>query len=147
MKKGGAPEGNKNGTKIKDAEMRQRAYKSFCDHIAEGYPQYAWFFDEDGYQLCWKTMRRYIDENPVEFPPLLMNRANSKKAKYWIDEGKKLMSGKYKGGSPVAWQTIARNTLKDEGWESAEVNKIMDPEQTKNFGQLIGLLHGLQKKE
>lgn len=118
-----APEGNKFATKLKDAQTRKEAFTQYCDHLATGYPKEAFFFDHASESVCWKTMERYIAENPEEFPPILIERAKAKRFKHWIDEGKSLMTGKYKRGSPIIWQTCMRNLFKAEGWDREEISQ------------------------
>ena len=68
-------------------------------------------------------MERYISENPGEFQPILMQEAQANRYKKWFCEGMALMKGKYKGGSPVVWQTIMRNIFKDVGWDKEQINQ------------------------
>lgn len=112
-----APKGNKRAVKLKDPDVRQEAYRQFCEHIAAGWPIESFFFDHPKQSVCWRTMLRYINENPAEFQPILMEKARAARYKRWMWEGMKLMMGKYKGGSPVVWQTIMRNIFKDVGWD------------------------------
>lgn len=115
--------GNKNGTKLKDAEIRQEAYRQFCDHLAEGYPKEAFFFDHPTHSVCWRTMDRYIEENPTEFQAILKEKAMAARYKHWFSEGKSLMKGGYQYGSPLVWQIIMRNMFKDVGWDQESVVK------------------------
>lgn len=112
-----ALQGNQNGLKLKDEEVRKEAYRQYCEHIASGYPKQAFFFSHPTLSVCWKTMDKYIADNPEEFPIFLMEQAKSRRYLYWLGEGKNLMQGHYKNGSPVVWQTIMRNIFKDEGWD------------------------------
>lgn len=118
-----APKGNKRATKLKDPGVRQEAYKQYCNHIASGFPKEAFFFDHGTDSVCWRTIDRYIAENPTEFQPILMEKAQATRYKHWFDEGHKLMKGSYKGGSPVVWQTIMRNIFKDYGWDRETVSE------------------------
>jgi hypothetical protein len=119
----GAQKGNTFATKLKDADVRQEAYRQYCQHIAEGWPKEAFFFDHPTHSVCWKTMERYITENPEEFPPILMERAKSARYKHWFKEGQTLMKGGYERGSPVVWQTIMRNMFKDVGWDREQISE------------------------
>ncbi len=42
-----APEGNQYGLALSDPQIRQKAYQSFCDHLAEGYSYSCWYFEEE----------------------------------------------------------------------------------------------------
>jgi len=118
----GAPEGNTNGTKLKDPATRQQAYKQYCDHIASGYPKQAFFFKHPTDSVSWATLERYIEENPIEFDSSKMEEAQSERFKLWLDKGNCLVNGKYKGGSPVVWQVIMRNIFKKDGWDQDMLN-------------------------
>jgi|ERR1700722_2798299 len=116
-----APKGNKRGLKLKDPDVRQEAYRQYCDHIAEGWPKEAFFFDHPEHSVSWETMDRYISENPTEFLPILMQKAQAARYKHWLGEGRTLMKGEYKGGSPVVWQTCMRNLFKNVMWDREQI--------------------------
>ena len=118
-----APPGNKRGTKLKDPDVRQEAYKQYCDHIASGWPKEAFFYKHPEHSVCWKTMERYISENPAEFPSFLMEEAKALRYKHWLTEGQTIMKGGYRGGSPIIWQTCMRNIFKDVGWDREQINQ------------------------
>jgi len=79
--------GNKYGTKLKDPEVRQEAYRQFCAHVATGKPIQSFFFKHPEYSVSYKTMLRYIKESPEEFPSLLMEEAQAKKLDYFWEQG------------------------------------------------------------
>jgi hypothetical protein len=116
-----APPGNKLAVKLKDPTVRQEAFEQFCRHIASGLPKEAFFFDHPTHSVCWKTMERYITENPSEFPSFKMEQAKSKRYQVWLDHGNQLMRGKYKGGSPVVWQTMMRNLFREQNWDREQI--------------------------
>lgn len=117
-----AHKGNKTATKLKKPDVRQEAYRQYCDHIASGLPKEAFFFDHPEHSLCWKTMERYIVENSKEFPSFLMEKARAARYKHWLGEGQKLMRGDYKG-APTVWQTCMRNIFKDIGWDQEQISE------------------------
>ncbi len=108
----GAPKGNKNGTKLKQPDHRKMAYEQYCAHLAAGYSKKSWCYrhpTDITKSLTYQTMERYMEENPIEFNPLLMEMANCDGMKYFEDEGRKLMQGRYKNGSPEVWKSCMRN--------------------------------------
>ena len=115
-------EGNQNRVAIRkdEPEIRQEAFKQYCDHLASGQPKQSFFFEHPTHSICWKTMEKYIDDNPSEFPTLLIEGAKSKRYQHWLKEGETIMKGGYKNGSPVVWQTFMRNIFKDIGWDRRE---------------------------
>lgn len=111
----GAPKGNKNGTKLKDPNLRQEAYRQYCSYVAQGRSKEGWKFihpTDPLKSLTYKTMERYIDENPIEFPPILKELADADCFRFFEDEGFKLMRGQYRNGSPETWKTFMRNKFK-----------------------------------
>lgn len=110
--------GNNNGTKLKTPELRQKAYKAYCDWIADGWPKQSFFFEDGDACACWATLDKYIEDNPSEFDPFLMKKAQAKRFQHWLEAGNKLMNGKVKGGSPVIWMINMRNRFKDYGWDA-----------------------------
>jgi hypothetical protein len=119
--------GNKFGLKLKDADVRQEAYRQYCEHIASGMPKEAFFFDHPIHSVCWKTMERYIGDNPNEFPSNLLEKAQADRYKHWLSEGQTLMKGGYKNGSPVVWQTFMRNIFKSNGWDREQITENNKP--------------------
>ena len=114
----GAPEGNQNAVKLPTSELKQEAYRQFCQHLIEGWPKESWCFEHPDLSLTCETMEKYIEEgNEIDFPPILMKMAKAKRYKYWFGEGKTLMVGGYQHGSPVVWQTIMRNMFKEQKWD------------------------------
>lgn len=140
-----APSGNKNGVKLKDPKIRQEAYRQYCAHIATGYPKEAFVFDHPTATVIWETLDKYIKDDPVEFNPVLMKAARSKRFKYWIDEGKKVLDGTYNRGSPVVWQTIMRNIFRDIGWDQDKVNEALEDHRAQ-FKDFMKLLSDKQKE-
>lgn len=144
-----APKGNKYATKLKDPEQRKEAYIQYCDHIAKGLSKESWYYFNENDPLksiCYKTMETYMEQNPTDFPPILMEMAQSKSFAVFEQEGFKLMKGQYRHGSPVVWQTFMRNKFKWDK-EQLEANgkcaadvmleKILEmaPDKKKHYGK------------
>jgi hypothetical protein len=119
--------GNDNGTALKDPQERRKAYESYCQHIADGYPKEAWFYENGSSHCCWRTMDRYIEKNPVEFQSFLKDKSHSSSYKLWFERGKKLSLGEIKGNtSPHTWATIMRNMFH---WDKEKKEASAVPEQ------------------
>jgi hypothetical protein len=132
--------GNSNGTKLKEPDVRQEAYRQYCKHIAEGWPRDAFFFDHPTHSVCWQTMEKYL-EDTTEFNPQLLKRAQAARYQHWMKKGINLMEGQYKNGSPVVWQTIMRNIFRKQGWDNfktheEEVNRPNEQHFSKLMGQV-----------
>jgi len=112
-----APLGNQYGLALKDPEMRQRAYKSFCDHLSEGYSQDCWYFEEGDNLCCYKTMLSYIENNPTEFPAIQRDIAKTKGKKYYEGLCKASANGENTKANTASLQMIMRNKY---GWDKPE---------------------------
>lgn len=116
-------EGNQISKKLTTPELKEEAYRQYCQHLSEGWPKEAFFFDHEELQITWKTMDKYIRENPADFPSIKMETAQAKRYKHWLTEGQTLMKGGYQHGSPVVWQTFMRNMFKDLKWDQKELDQ------------------------
>jgi hypothetical protein len=101
--------GNKYGLKLKDAEIRQMAFKQYCEHIAKGLPKRAWFFEHPQYTCTARTFEKYLAENPTEFPPLHTEVASCKSYQLWFERGQKMVMGEVEKCQPAVYQMIMRN--------------------------------------
>jgi len=124
-----AAKGNKYKLKLKTPDIRQEAFRQYCQHLAEGWPKEAFVFDHPTISVTFETIESYIKKNPEEFSQVLIQCAMAKRFKHWMQEGIKLMQGGYKNGSPVVWQTIMRNLFKDYGWDKKEFSEEKGPSE------------------
>lgn len=138
--------GNNYGLALKDPEVRQEAYRQYCKHLSEGWPKQAFFFKHPKHSVCYKTLDRYIRENPDEFPAILMEEAQAARFKYWLNEGKNLIQGVYPRGSPVVWQTVMRNIFRDIGWDQEKIDEKLENER-EHFKEVIRLISAKQKEK
>lgn len=131
-----APIGNKYGTKLKDPDHRQEAYQQYCSHLAAGYSKKSWYYkhatDINKY-LTYQTMERYIAENPTEFNPILMEVAINEGMKWYEEEGRKIMQGRYKNASPEIWKTCMRNKY---SWDKDMVDTAIQCAADKILGKM-----------
>ncbi len=141
-KAGGAPIGNKNGIKIKDKESRQQVFKAYLSHLESGFPKEAFSYSNEHEETCcWKTMNKWIKENPIEFPPILIEQAMAKRYKLWFEIGMKMVRG-----SPVVWQTIMRNMFKEYGWDQDDSKQsAYTPEQEATIKSIFSLMSKRQE--
>ena len=122
-----APIGNTSGTALKDPDERQRAYKNYCAHLAEGYPKAAWSYRNGEYHCTYQTIESYMKINPLEFDPFLKEEAHSNSYKDWFDQGRDLSGGKVMGNpSPQTWATIMRNMF---SWDREDKKDVTSEEQ------------------
>lgn len=110
---GGAPIGNKNGLKLKDPEVRQQAYKSYCEHLAKGKSKRSWCFEHPQLTCTWETLEKYL-ENDLEFDPKHMKTALAKGYAKWeqiVEDG---AVGTNQDVNPACLQMVMRNKF---GWD------------------------------
>ena len=73
----------------------------------------------------------------IEFDAILMEMSINDGMKWFEDEGRKLMQGRYKNGSPEVWKTCMRNKYswdKDllEKAEKCSADKILEEIRSRN---------------
>lgn len=110
----GGPIGNQKAKKLTTKELREEAYRQYCEYIATGGTKEAWVFDHPTLSLTSKTMEKYIRESPSEFPPHHKERAEAKSYEQWITWGKQMMLGEIPKCQPVIFQMFMRNKF---GWD------------------------------
>jgi len=119
----GAPKGNQNAIKLKDSAVKKEAYYQYCDWISKGNSKEAWVFDHPDITLTSKTMDKYILNDPIEFPPIHKERAESKSYEHWLDLGKNMMLGKIEKCQPAIYQMFMRNKF---GWDKESVDEVAE---------------------
>lgn len=129
--------GNKCALKLRDASDRQQAFKAYIFHLSSGYPKEAYHYaNKNDVSIGWKTMEKYIRENPNEFPPIFIEEAMAKRYKYWFDVGKKMSPNSF-----LAWKTIMGNMFKDLGWNNDDNKQVQfTPEQEETIKALFDQL-------
>ena len=128
---GGAPPGNQNALKLRDPDIRQEAYRQYCKWIGEGKSKESWTFVHPELTCIFKTMEKYIADNPVEFPPINKELAEATSLAVWEEKGQMMMTGKIKHCQPAIYQMFMRNKFKwdkDNTIQNVEskVDKILD---------------------
>ena len=139
---------NENAIQLKDKESRQQAYKAFLLHVEGGDPLESFVYsNEKGERCCWKTLKKYMEESPGDFPSILMDIAMAKRYGYWFNIGRNLSIGKIKHGSPVTWSNIMRNIFKEIGWDKDDSKQSsFTPEQESVIKSLFEQIEKLQKE-
>lgn len=122
-----APKGNSNGLKLKDPDVRQEAYKKYCEHLAKGKSQRSFTFEKGDLTCTYKTIESYISENPVEFPPLQKEIALCKGYQRWEQVVEDSAEGKNKDANTASLQMLMRNKF---DWDKQE--KQQQPQATES---------------
>ena len=118
VKKGGAPLDNKNGLKLKPADVRQDAYADYCAYLATGKAKRGWVYDKDGYTCTWETMEKYIKDT-LEFDPLKKKAAEAQGFKKWEAVVEDSAEGKNTKANTATLQMLMRNKY---GWDRRNEN-------------------------
>ena len=120
-KKAGAQKGNQFGVKLKDPDVRQDAYNSYCAHLAKGKKKETWVFEHPTLTCTFKTMDRYIAEFPDEFPAIKKEVAYAKGYQVWEEIAEEHAKGQNACVTP-ALQMIMRNKFDWDKEEKAQDN-------------------------
>lgn len=119
-----AAKDNKYASVFKTQEQKERAFKSFCEHLAAGNSQWGWYIDEPDLKCTAQTLLKYIEDEPQVFSPILKEIAHSKSFQSWFDTGRQMAKGELKGNtSPNTWALIMRNMFSKFGWWDNEDKK------------------------
>jgi hypothetical protein len=114
--------GNKNGVKLKDPDVRQEAYRQYCAHIASGESKESFVFQHPQLTCTHKTMEKYIIDNPLEFPALHKEVAESLSFLHWCGLGKQMMLGRIEKCQPAIFQMFMRNKF---GWDKETSSDVI----------------------
>jgi hypothetical protein len=138
-----APEGNQNGLKLKDLNIRQIAYEQYCAHLAEGNSRRSWCFEHPEFSCTYKTMEKYIKDE-VEFPIIKREMAETKGYRTWESLVQETAKGKTNACVP-ALQMFMRNKYK---WD--RIDQVHDDDDGTSqvaHEKLLSQLANLQKKD
>lgn len=110
--------GNKHAKKLaKFPEECQKAYKEYCQWISEGKSVEAWNYCSNKMTLTYKTMEKYIRENPDDFPLIHKEVALTKSLSVWEERGLSMMLGLIEKSQPAIFQMFMRNKF---GWDKED---------------------------
>jgi hypothetical protein len=106
--------GNQLAKKLTTAELKKEAYEQYCDWLRKGNPKRGWVFKHPEMTLTFKTMDKYIRENPNDFPAITLEAAKAEGYMVWLNDGKKMMTGVIEKCQPAIYQMMMRNIW---GWD------------------------------
>lgn len=116
------PLANSNGVKLKDPDIRQEAYRKYCEHIAKGKSKKSFVFISENYSCHWQTLESYIKDK-VEFDPLQMELAYHQGYARWEQVAEDSAEGLNKDANTASLQMIMRNKF-DWDKEGAGRDKV-----------------------
>ena len=112
----GAPYGNQNAKKLRDHDIKQQAYKQYCEHLAKGKTKKSWFFKHPELTCTSETFEKYL-EDEVEFDPIHLKVAYCEGYQKWekvLEDG---ATGENPDVNPACLQMIMRNKY---GWDKQQ---------------------------
>lgn len=119
----GGPVGNNYGTKLKEPDIRQEAYKQYCEWIAKGESKEAWTFQHGDLKCTHRTMEKYIRDHNLEFPTIHKEFAEAQSLQHWLSLGKQMMTGQIEKCQPAIYQMMMRNKF---GWDKESIDEVAE---------------------
>lgn len=143
-----APKGNKIADKfkkLKELDLCQEAYKSYCDHLASGKMKESWYFDHPKLQMVWKTLQKHIREHPDVFPAVQAEIAYNKGYQKWeaVAAGSAEGEKKYEKANTASLQMIMRNKY---GWDKKTEDEDTALKAKSNLETLADAIAGVRAK-
>ena len=138
---GGAPLGNKNRVALKDSNVRQIAYQSYCAWIAKGKSKSTWTFVHDEYRCCYKTFEKYLDDN-VEFLPQHKYFAEAQGYAVWEEIVEESAKGINTKANTASLQMVMRNKF---GWDKQEKMVEVDINYSQQFDKVMAQVKSSQE--
>lgn len=142
-KGGGGPAGNQKALKLKTPELKEEAYRQYCEHLARGKSKESWYFEHPEVSLTWETMEKYI-KNEVEFDPIKKKIAEAKGFGMWEEVLEQSAKGKNPKANTATLQMLMRNKY---GWDK---NERRDNEATEvqheYYSAVMSQLNNLQSQ-
>ena len=138
--------GNKHGLKLKSPEIRQLAYKQYCEHLAKGKTKRSWRFRHPEHSCTWETMEKYIKDE-TEFDPIHKEEALADGLYLWEEVVEESAKGINKDANTASLQMIMRNKF---GWDKEDKSANFSPqdlEKLSEFFAKFGQSFQVEKKE
>lgn len=131
----GAPKGNTfNKCKaLTDDEHKHLAFKSFCNHVANGKVIQSWSYENGEFMCCYKTMQKYMQENTKDFPTIKFNAALAAGYRKWENVCDDSAEGSNRKANVASLNMLMRNKYgwdkredKDQPATQSDVKEVMD---------------------
>jgi len=124
------PKGNKFGLKLKEPDIRQRAYDQYCDWLAKGKSPKSFSFHEGDVWCTHRTIQSYMKNNPDEFPAHKREAAFAKGYAYWESIVDARATGENQDADTPTLNMLMRNKYK---WDhdDPEESEYGEDEKTK----------------
>jgi hypothetical protein len=139
--KEGAPFGSKNALKLKDPEIRQRAFEAYLAWIADGKAKASFTFDDGQNQCSWSTIDRYLKKFSEEFDPEKLIYAKAKGYAKWEQICEDSAKGINQKANTATLQMIMRNKF---DWDKKEM--FRDENKEKILDSLVDAIQAKRKE-
>lgn len=124
-----ATPGNQLAKKLKTPELKEEAYKQYCEYLASGRSKEGWYFEHPELTLTWETMEKYIREEPQVFESYKKRVAEAKSFKEWETKGTDMLHGKMKAETGL-YQMFMRNKF---GWDKEQKTSAVHESETRTL--------------
>lgn len=132
---GGPPIGSKNAQKLKTPELKEEAYRQYCEHLAKGKSKRSWYFEHPELTLTWETMEKYLKDSVI-FDPSKKKIAMSKGFARWEEVVEQSADGKNQRANTATLQMLMRNKF---GWDKNGSNPEVDDDPTNTQFEALSI--------
>lgn len=122
----GAPIGNQNALKLRDSDLRKKAYKQYCEWLARGKSQKSFTFVEVDLMCTYRTIESYMKTDPIDFPSLHMELAKCKGYAEWEQVVEDSARGINKDANTASLQMLMRNKF---DWDKTTMESSASPKE------------------
>jgi len=105
--------GNTYSKKLTTKELKEEAFRQYCEHLAKGKSKRSWWFEHPELSLTWETMEKYLREDP-DFDSIKKSISESKGFRVWEDVVEESANGKNRKANTATLQMLMRNKF---GWD------------------------------
>jgi len=138
----GGQSGNKNAAMLEEKDIRQIAYKDYCNHIAAGKSKRSWFFEHKDLTCTFQTMEKHMQDR-FEFDPKHMEVAEAQSFGFWENVVSESAIGINKDANTASLQMIMRNKF---GWDKNQDREtVVDGAILQQFDNLMNQLKGAKR--
>ena len=129
--------GNQNALKLTTDELKKEAYRQYCEHLSKGNSQESFYFEHPDLTITYKTLNKYIKDEPTVFPPIKREVADIKSLQHWEQIIKDMVDDKRKEKTALV-QMVMRNKF---GWDKENKN------QSSHLPDFLKFMDQLKKQE
>jgi hypothetical protein len=126
-------------TKLKNHGLLEQAYKSYCDHLANGNMRCSWYFEHEKVKVCYEAFESYFEKYPEEFDEMDRKIAWSKGYGHWENKLTSASNMPARDTNPAVLQMVMRNKFK---WDTEKHGPEKAPEQFDTQLKILKQVNG-----